>query len=145
MIATPVERRLRLFCRMLALIASVGVAIELWLVDHTGSAIQWLPFGMCALIAISVLTLCARRSRLVLRLHRCSMLLVLAGSAFGVYSHLTHNMSFAREIRPAATSREIWIAGVRGANPLLAAGALAMAAAMGLVGGHGEIERRKSA
>lgn len=140
MTPSAVERRLRLFCRVLALAASVGTAIELWLVEHTEGWQQWLPFVLCALVAISVLCLSWRGTLRTIRLHRLLMLLVLIGSAYGVYVHLSHNMTFAREIRPSASSREIWSAGIRGANPLLAAGALAMAAALGLVGSYGQIE-----
>ena len=135
--ASPVEQRLRLFCRMLALIACIGAVIELWLVEHTGSVLQWLPFGLAALTAASLVSISLRETRRVLQAHRLLMILILIGSAYGVYAHLDYNMTFARESQPSASTREIWIAGVRGANPLLAAGVLAMAAALGLAASHG--------
>jgi len=145
MTSLPVEQRLRLFCRMLALISCIGAAIELWLVGHTGTLLQWLPFGLAALTAASVLCVSWRSTRGILRAHQLLMLLVLAGSAFGVYSHFSHNMTFAHEIQPSASTRELWIAGVRGANPLLAAGVLAMAAALGLAGSYGMASDEKGA
>ena len=54
MTASPVERRLRSFCRALAVLMSIGAVIELWLVDHTGTFLQLLPFGLCVLVAGSV-------------------------------------------------------------------------------------------
>lgn len=140
----PVERRLRLVCRALAVTASLGAIVELWLVDHTGSKLQLLPFGLCAVIVGSVLLVSLGQAHRFLRVHRILMLLVLFGSAYGVYAHVSHNMTFAREIRPSAPSREIWIAGVRGANPLLAAGVLAMAAGLGLAGAYGVATSERS-
>jgi hypothetical protein len=145
MTSSPVEQRLRLFCRMLALIACIGAVIELWLVEHTGSLLQWLPFALAALTATSVLCVSRRSTRGIMRAHQLLMLLVLIGSAFGVYSHFSHNMTFAHEIQTSASTRELWIAGVRGGNPLLAAGVLAMAAALGLAGSYGMNSREEAA
>jgi hypothetical protein len=137
MTASPVERRLRSFCRALAVVACSGALTELWLVEHTGSKLQWLPFGLCAVTIASVGLVSVRMTRRVVRGHRLLMVLVVIGGGYGVYVHLSHNMTFYREIQPSASPLAIWSEGLRGANPLLAAGVLAMAGALGLAGTYG--------
>jgi hypothetical protein len=134
---TAVERRLRLTCRALALVMSVGALVELWLVEHTGSVVQLIPFGLCALVAGSVIAVSIRTTPGAVRIHRVIMVGVMVGGAYGMYAHLSDNLTFAREIRPVAPTAEIWLAGLRGANPLLAGGVLVIAAALGTAGTHG--------
>jgi len=137
MTPSPVEDRLRLLCRAFAVLMSIGAIVELWLVDHTGTLLRLLPFGLSALVVGSVTFVSFRETRRAVRVHRIIMVLVMLGGAYGVYAHVSHNMTFAREIRPSAPMSDIWIAGVRGANPLMAAGVLVMAAALGLTGTYG--------
>jgi hypothetical protein len=60
------------------------------------------------------------------------MVLVALGSLFGIYEHVEGNIGFAREIQPNSPTFQLVMSGLRGANPLLAPGTLAVAAVLAL-------------
>ena len=60
------------------------------------------------------------------------MAIVFVGSLFGIYEHVEHNLAFALGIRPNAVASEVLMDALRGANPLLAPGILALAAVLAL-------------
>jgi hypothetical protein len=75
---------------------------------------------------------------------RVLMLLVAAGAMYGVYNHAWNNFAFEREINPKAGVGEMILAALGGANPLLAPGILAVAAAVALAASyyHPALERK---
>lgn len=134
MSTAEVLRRLRLFLLVLSSMLFAGTLLELYLVKHTEDAIQWLAFVFASIGLLVTLAVLARRGPTTVRLLRWSMLLVIVGSLFGVYQHVSNNIAFEREIQPNATlSRLLW-RGVAGANPLLAPGTLAIAGLLSLAG-----------
>ena len=56
------------------------------------------------------------------------MALVAFGSLLGIYEHITGNIEFEREVQPNSTTTQLLERGLRGGNPLLAPGVLAIAA-----------------
>jgi hypothetical protein len=137
--AAEVLRRLRLFLLVLSSLLFVGTLLELWLVSHTGDAIQWLAFvagGLGLLATLSVLFRISAHSRAskTIPVMRVCMLIVVLGSLFGIYQHVTNNIAFEREIYPNATFNQLAWKGLGGANPLLAPGTLAVAALLALAG-----------
>lgn len=120
--------RLRLFLLGLAGFMCAGTIVELLLGGHTESPTQLIPFALCALGLVAVGWALARPGRASLLGLRAVMGLLLAGSLFGVYEHLEHNLGFELEIRPGATIADVWLAALQGASPLLAPGILALAA-----------------
>lgn len=60
------------------------------------------------------------------------MAIAFVGSLFGIYEHIEHNMAFALEIRPNAVTFGVLTDALRGANPLLALGILALATVLAL-------------
>jgi hypothetical protein len=60
------------------------------------------------------------------------MLVVIVGSLFGIYEHVSNNIAFEREIQPNSTSSHLIWKGLSGANPLLAPGTLTVAALLSL-------------
>ena len=125
-----VEARYRRFLLATALAVYAAAAVELWLVGHVESVYQWVPFGLVAVgggAAVWVRVAAGRRSIAALR---AASVLVVAGSAWGVALHVLGNLEFEREVHPdAPLAGALWEA-ARGVSPLLAPGALALAAVL---------------
>ena len=130
--AAEVLRRLRQFLLTLSILIFGGTLLELWFVEHTGEAIQWLAFVFAGIgLAAAVLALLRRQPSTVF-ITRVLMVIVIGGSFLGVYQHVSNNVAFEREIQPNATTRQLIWKGVSGANPLLAPGTLAIASLLSL-------------
>lgn len=132
MTPATVLRRLRWFLLAMALLLFVGTLVELWLVGHTEDAVQWVPFALCALGLVTIFVTMFARGRKSSLLLRACMFVVIAGSAFGVYQHVSNNVAFEREINPSAAGRQLILKGLSGANPLLAPATLGVAALLAL-------------
>jgi hypothetical protein len=132
MSAAIVLRRLRRFLLVFSALLFGGAVLELLLVEHTADFVQLIPFAQCGLGLVAVLAALWRPRRGPLLALRVCMGLVVLGSLFGVYEHVTNNMAFEREINPGASTGAVIRAGIKGANPLLAPGILAAAAVLAL-------------
>lgn len=124
--------RLRRFLLVTSALLFVGALVELWLVGHAESFVQLIPFGLCGLGLVAALFALLRPRRAALLTLRACAALAALGSLFGVYEHVEHNVAFQREIIPTSTTGELVSAALAGANPLLAPGVLALAAALAL-------------
>lgn len=136
-------QRLRTFLLWLAAALSAGALVELWAAEHTEEAIQWLPFILCALSLIAIAAALLRPQRGVLRALRGVMVLMVLGSLLGIYEHVAGNIAFAQEIRPSTAGFDLLLAGLTGANPLLAPGMLAIAALIALAATYGHPALKK--
>lgn len=146
MSAASLVRRFRIFLLATAGGICVGAMVELWLEEHTGSAVQWIPFILCGMgIGVIMAALIAPQRWALLAL-RIVMVVVLLGSLLGIYEHYEHNLEFALEIRPNAVASEVLGHGLKGANPLLAPGILALVAilSMGATYCHPALNRHES-
>jgi hypothetical protein len=93
---------------------------------------QLVPFVLSGLgLATVVLTVLRPQKNTLIAL-RAVMGLVAVGSVFGVYQHILNNVAFELEIRPNDTLNEVLFDALRGANPLLAPGILALAAILAI-------------
>jgi hypothetical protein len=124
--------RLRRFLLVFSVLLLGGSLVELFLVEHTEDAVQLIPFALCGLGALSALAALLKPGRATMWALRVCMLLVVAGSLFGVYEHVTHNFEFQKEVNPNATTGEMVRGALGGGNPLLAPGILAAAAVLAL-------------
>ncbi len=124
--------RLRRFLLVLSVLLFCGALVELWLVNHTEDFVQWLPFALSIAGSLSALLVLFRPGRATLRVLRVCMVLIALGSLFGIYEHVEGNIAFAQEIQPNSPTLQLVMSGLRGANPLLAPGILAFAAALAL-------------
>jgi hypothetical protein len=142
---TTIEQRLRTFLLVIAGCICAGTIVELFLLEHTETLVQLAPFVLCGVGALAVAAVLARPRRGTLIVLRLVMGLLLLGSLFGVYEHVEHNLEFELEIRPSATASDVWFEALKGASPLLAPGALALAAALALAGTyeHPALARRR--
>ena len=134
MSTAEVLRRLRLFLLALSSLLFAGTLFELSLVNHTEDAIQWSAFVLAGIGLLVTLSVLARRRPVTVSLLRWSMFVVIVGSLFGIYQHVSNNIAFEREIQPNATWSHLMWKGLSGANPLLAPGTLAVAGLLSLAG-----------
>jgi hypothetical protein len=105
--ATIILHRLRVFLLSIAALLCVGTVLELWLTEHTESAVQLIPFGLCGLGLLAIGAALLRPQRATLLILRLSMGLMAVGSAFGIFEHIEHNLAFELEIRPTATANQV--------------------------------------
>lgn len=130
--AAEVLSRLRRFLLVFSVLLLAGSLVELFLVEHTEDTVQLIPFALCGLGALAALAALFKPGRATMWALRACMILVVAGSLFGVYEHVSHNFEFQKEVNPNATSGEMMRGALGGANPLLAPGILAAAAVLAL-------------
>jgi hypothetical protein len=143
---TTVERRLRTFLFVIAACLCVGTIVELFLLGHTKTLVQLTPFVLCGAGALAVAAALARPKRGTLMALRVVMGLLLLGSLFGMYEHIENNLAFELEIRPNATASDVWLEALKGDSPLLAPGALALAACLAVAATyeHPALARRQA-
>ena len=122
--------------RQFLLIISAGVFVmtvtELFFLSHWSETIQFLPFVLSGLGLVTLSLAYFRPSRRNITLLRWSMIVIAACSLIGVYEHMANNLGFQMEIQPNATSWELILATLEGANPVLAPGILMLGAVIGL-------------
>ncbi len=131
--AAVVDLRLRRALLGLAGLMFLGTTFELWLVDHTETRIQMIPFVLCGLGVLAVAGVLLSAQPVTVLFLRGVMLLVIAGSSLGMYEHLAGNFAFELEIRPNVTASDVLLDALKGGNPLLAPGMLAVAGAIALI------------
>lgn len=142
--ATRVEDRFRRFLLLLAACMCVGTIVELVLEEHYEEPTQLIPFVLCTLGLAAIIAVIFRPQRLTIWLLRVVMAVTIAGSLFGVWEHLEGNLGFARDIQPNAAESTVLLDALRGANPLLAPGILALGGILAIAGtyAHPALQRR---
>jgi phosphoglycerol transferase MdoB-like AlkP superfamily enzyme len=122
--------------RQFLLIISAGVFImtvtELFFLSHWSETIQFLPFLLSGLGLITLALAYFRPGRRTMALLRWFMIIIAACSLIGVYEHMANNLGFRIEIQPNATTWELILATLEGANPVLAPGILMLGAVIGV-------------
>ena len=127
-----VLNQLRRFLLMLAAFMAVGTMVELILAKHWGDAIQFLPFVLCGLSFLVIVSVLLRPQRRTVLWLRWVMAITFVGSLFGVFEHIENNIAFALELRPNAAVSDVFLGALGGANPLLAPGILAFTSVLAL-------------
>ena len=118
--------RFRYFLFFLAGAIFVGTVVELLFSNHMETAVQYIPFFLCAIGFVTLIVAVARPQRSTLLALRAVMVVVIGGSLFGIFEHIESNIEFALEIRPNAVLGDVFWQALGGANPLLAPGILAL-------------------
>ena len=130
---TSAEDGLRRILLLIVALGTLGLAVELFLLEHFEEWTQWLPFVVLALcLAGCVLLLLAPRAALV-RLFRWTMAATIVTGVVGIWLHYTGNRGF--ELEMDATQRGwllVWQS-LRGATPALAPGAMVQLGLIGLL------------
>lgn len=124
--------RLRQFLLVVSALLLLGTLVELWLINHMEDPVQLVPFALCGLGLVAVFLAMLRPRRAALLGLRACMGLLALGSLLGVYLHLESNLGFHLELHPNASTGELLMGMLGGANPLLAPGILALTAALSI-------------
>jgi hypothetical protein len=124
--------RLRRFLLLLAALALLTTLTELWLVEHTQEALQWLPIVLCGSGIVSIVAALVRPQPGTLIALRVVMSIVALGGLIGIGVHLLKNLEFEQEIRPNTAAGALLMNALKGAAPFLAPGALVFAALLAL-------------
>jgi hypothetical protein len=122
--------RLRQFLLAVVALLLLGTLAELWLINHVEDPVQLIPFALCGLGLVAVFVAMLRPRRAALLAVRACMGLMALGSLLGVYLHLESNLGFHSELHPNASTGDLLMGALGGANPLLAPGMLALTAAL---------------
>jgi hypothetical protein len=125
--------RLRNALLVLVVFATVGLAVELLLLEHTETFAQWLPLAVLGAVLAAVVPVVAWPGRASLRVFQALMLAVFATGAAGVVLHYRSNVEFELEMYPTLRGGALVWQSLKGAIPALAPGALAQLGLMGLV------------
>jgi hypothetical protein len=121
--------------RQFLLIISAGVFVmtvtELFFLNHWSETIQLLPFALSGLGLVTLALAYFRPNPTTVKVLQWSMVLIGLCSLVGIYEHMANNFGFQLEIQPNATTWELILATLEGANPVLAPGILTLGAAIG--------------
>jgi hypothetical protein len=126
-------RKFRYLLLLLVLLGILGLVVELFLLEHTESATQLMPFAVLGAGLAATVAQLLRPSRRSLRLFQGVMLLFVATGLLGLVLHLRGNIGFERETNPSARGLELLWHSLRGGVPLLAPAAMAQLGLLGLV------------
>jgi len=124
--------RLRQFLLIISTAVFLMTVTELFFLSHWSETIQFLPFVLSGLGVITLSLAYFRPNRGTITALRWSMIVIAACSLIGVYEHMANNLGFRMEIQPNATTWELILATLEGANPVLAPGILMLGAVIGL-------------
>jgi hypothetical protein len=116
----------------LVFIGAAGLEVELLLLEHFDSALQWTPLVLLAVVLAAVLLVWRRPSPATVRFFQAVMALCVVAGAVGIVLHYRGNVEFELEHEPLHGWKLFWEA-IRGATPALAPGAMAQLGLLGLV------------
>ena len=110
----------------------VGLIVELLLIEHTETRIQWIPLVVLFAGLASCIWLAVRPGSASLRTFQAIMLTFIVSGLAGLYFHYAGNVEFARERYSTLSGASLAWKALRGATPALAPGALAQLGLLGL-------------
>ena len=123
--------RIRQFLLIISASVFIMTVTELFFLSHWTEAIQLLPFALSGWGLIVLVLAYFNPSPMTINILRWSMVVIGLCSLIGIYEHMANNLGFQMEIQPNATTRELIMATLEGANPVLAPGILMLGAAIG--------------
>ena len=110
---------------------SVGLSIELYLLEHYEGILQFIPIICVSLGLILSLVLFRFRNKTIQILFHISLILMVASGLAGIFLHLKANYEFEKEIRPSINGMDLFMESLSGALPSLAPGSLILLALIG--------------
>lgn len=123
------ERWYRRFLSGVAAMIFAVTPIELLLLDHTGSVLQYAPFIGCAAgLAAALIAFRGPTSIRGIRISRWISYAVFALALYGMLEHVLHNLELEQEVRPDTPILTMLWRSVSGAAPFLASGILSLGA-----------------
>lgn len=125
--------RLRRALLGLLVLAMLGVAAELVLLEHYEEPRQWIPLGGLAAGLVSALAAFVRPRRATLLALRAVMAAFVVIGVLGVYLHFRGNEEFELEMDPGLHGLPLFWESVHGATPALAPSAMVYLGLLGLL------------
>lgn len=110
----------------------VGLIVELLLIEHTETRIQWIPLVVLFAGLVSCIWLAVRPGTASLRAFQAIMVIFVVSGLAGLYFHYAGNVEFALERDSTLSGASLAWKALRGATPALAPGALAQLGLLGL-------------
>ena len=109
------------------LFTSLGMTLELLLLEHFESFYQAIPFIVLVVFIPGMLWVRSQKVKMLL-----SLLLGLTG-IIGMCFHLTSNRDFEKEMRPSLSGLDLFFETLTGALPVMAPGAFISLAIIGYI------------
>ena len=131
--STDVAGLLRRALLALVFIGAAGLVVELLLLEHFESALQFIPLALLAAVLGSATLLARRPSVRTIQIFRVVMALCVVAGGIGVFLHYRGNVEFELERQPLRHGLDLFWEAIRGATPALAPGALSQLGLLGLV------------
>ena len=103
-------------------------AVEMVLISHFETWIQWIPTVACVLGLIAIGLIRYRPATTAIA--RVLLALIAISALVGSYQHLTANLALELEVRPGSTVGDVWLDAIQGGVPVLASGILFLASAL---------------
>ena len=113
-------------------IGAAGLEVELLLLEHWDSAVQYTPLVLLGAVLVAVLLVWRRPSPRTVRFFQVVMALCFAAGVVGIVLHYRGNVEFELEHEPLRGWKLFWKA-IHGATPALAPGAMIQLGLLGLV------------
>lgn len=132
MAADATLRRLQLILHVFAMATFAGTIAELIAARHYGETLRLVPFALTGLGLVALAIVWLRPSVAMIAGTAALMVVIGLGSLLGMYEHIQGNLELVHEVRRNPTNRQLIDAALTGRNPLLAPGALAVGALLGL-------------
>jgi hypothetical protein len=127
------NRRVRRWLAATFVLASLGTAAELLLLEHTERAVQWAPLALIAAALLVLAWHAAAPSRASVRAFQAAMILFAAAGAVGATLHYRGNVEFEKEMHPDAGAWTLFRGAMMGATPALAPGTMVLLGSIGLL------------
>lgn len=116
----------------LVLLGAAGLGLELLLLEHFESILQWIPLALLAAVLVSGAVGARWPSSRTVRIFQALMLLCVVAGVAGVYLHFRGNIEFELEREPLRRGLSLFWEASTGATPALAPGAMAQLGLLGL-------------
>ena len=120
------------FILAIILIGIVGLLMELLLIDHMETRIQWIPIVVLVAGLGGSVWIALRPGKASFRTFEAIMAVFIVAGVAGLYFHYAGNVEFAIERDSTLSGFRLAWKSLRGATPALAPGALAQLGLLGL-------------
>ena len=123
---------LRQYVFAIIVVGIIGLLVELLLIEHTETGIQWIPLVVLFAGLASCIWLALRPGTASVRTFNAVMAIFVVSGLAGLYFHYAGNVEFALERDSTLSGARLAWKALRGATPALAPGALAQLGLLGL-------------
>jgi hypothetical protein len=131
--AAVMDARVRTWLLATFVLASLGTAAELLLLEHFEEPPQWIPLALIGAALLVLAWHALAPSRGSVRTFQAVMLLFAAAGALGTVLHFRGNVEFERELHPDADTDALVRGAMAGATPALAPGTMILLGSIGLL------------